>query len=202
MRNEHNQVITSMDGVKSVFTHYKATMATPPPKPPSAKSPAPPTPGPVKTIRTFLTALPSGDTAELAPVARYDDAISSAREMGGVPESWTVTIVESNPTEIKMACASGPITPDMALAVQKRTVTALNLLPKGVVHPKSVMIKMIYHHIDENRKPARTYVTMRVGSDESRQELLEHWIREVRSGKNNWEPWLQRAQKMSKKESD
>jgi hypothetical protein len=32
-----------------------------------------------------MTAYPSGDTVELAPAATYDDAVPSARSIGGIP---------------------------------------------------------------------------------------------------------------------
>jgi hypothetical protein len=150
----------------------------------------------------FITALPSGDTLELASVAHYDEAIPRAHQMTNVPEDWTITIVEAKPTEIRMAWAASEVTPDEIKAGQQRTVTALNIIPKPAACFKSVMVKVVYHHINEHRKPDHTYVNVRADNDQSKQELLDEWIRRVRSGVDHQEPWLRRAQKMNRKESD
>jgi hypothetical protein len=84
-RDANNQPVTSMDGIDRIFAHYKSTTTVPPPKPSPATSTAPKG---QKKIRTFVTAYPSGDTVELASVAKYDDSIPSARLMGGIPADW------------------------------------------------------------------------------------------------------------------
>jgi hypothetical protein len=123
-----------------------------------------------------------------------------ARQMANVPDDWEITIVVPKPTEIEIACAAGPITTEMVQSVQRRMVTALNLIPKQAACPKSVMVNVIHHHIDENRKPAQIYiyrVTSRIRRTETRT------TREMdQRGTRLSEPWCRRAQKMSTKESD
>jgi ribonuclease HI len=62
------------------------------------------------------------------------------------------------------------------------------------------MVKMIYVHIDEHRKPAWVFRNLRVYHDQSKQELLEMWIAKVRD--ERFEPWSGIARKMSTRESD
>jgi hypothetical protein len=78
----------------------------------------------------------------------------------------------------------------------------LEVLPEGLTKPKSVMLKVIYHHIDENRKPIRAHVWMRMESYEPKRGLLETWIRDVRTGRDHQEAWVAIARNMSKKATD
>jgi hypothetical protein len=66
---------------------------------------------------------------------------------------------------------------------------------------KPVIVKIIYHHIDENRKPERAHVRASVSPDESEQELLERCVRGVLTDGYR-DHRVQIARNMSKKMSD
>jgi hypothetical protein len=148
-----------MDEIDRVFAHYIPTTTVAPPKP------SPAAPKIQKRTRTFMTALISGDGVELVPVASYDEAIPMARSVAGIPADWTITIVRSEPERIMTMCEQGVITLEI-MAVKQKTKTPLNLIPGGSAEPKSVIVKVIYQHIDENRKSERTSIDIMVQSDE------------------------------------
>jgi hypothetical protein len=162
---------------------------------------APAAPKVQKKIRTFMTALPSGDTGEFAPVANHDEAIPMARSVAGISADSTIMIVKPEPERTMTMCGQGIITLEM-MAVKQTTKTQLNLIPGSSEDPKSVMVKVIYHHIDEHRKPARASIDIRVQSDEQERDLLERWMREAIAGRTTRETWRGRARVMSKKATD
>jgi hypothetical protein len=84
------------------------------------------------------------------------------------------------------------------LSVAQNPKSRLDLIPAAPVVPQSVMVKVIYNHIDENKKSSRAFVNMRVETDVPEQNLLERWIRSVLHDGNHQEPWPKFARKMSK----
>jgi hypothetical protein len=100
-----------------------------------------------------------------------------------------------------MTYGQGFLTPETVTAAQ-RTQVPSGSPPDESADPKSVMVKVIYHHIDENRKPELAHVNVRVQPDDQEQKLLEYWLRIVLAGKEHREILRQRARAMSKKETD
>jgi hypothetical protein len=72
MLDANNRPVTSVDGIDRIFAYYKPTAFVAPPTPPPAASAVPET---QKKIKTFMTAYPTGDTIEMLPVTKYDEAI-------------------------------------------------------------------------------------------------------------------------------
>jgi hypothetical protein len=101
----------------------------------------------------------------------------------------------------RMACAQGTVTPEMLTCIQQTRKSQLNLRPTGTQVPMSVMVKVTYHHIYENRKSARAYHNMRLDSDTEEQAILEECVRRLRGGSHT-ELWKRRARTMSTKATD
>jgi hypothetical protein len=208
MRNVANQIITNVDGVDQIFAYYRPNMkdskdSVPTPLPAKPKLAAATAQSPEKRIELFVTEVVTGDAIQLPNVAEHGEAIEAAHKLENIPDDWIVTVIESKPTVIKMARAApsyGLISPEKYHEVQQRQVTALSSAPKLATRDESVMVKMIYAHIDKHRKTIRRFQNHRVYNDQSRQELLEMWIERARN--ERVEPWSGIARKISTPESD
>jgi hypothetical protein len=64
---------------------------------------------------------------------------------------------------------------------------------------KSVVVVLTYAHLTSRRKTFRTTRNIRVEEDQSKQDLLNAWISQVRT--DGVEPWTKIARKMSTKET-
>jgi hypothetical protein len=139
----------------------------------------------------------SGELIELPNIARYGEAIPTAQQMARIPEDWIVTVIENKPTEIVVACAYpgyGLITPEKYRELRVQKMTELSVIPRPAANPKSVIVVMTYAHLNSRRKTDRHTQELRVENDQTRQELLDRWIKKVRDEKA--EPWAGVARKM------
>jgi hypothetical protein len=115
MKTIDDQVITHMDGINRVFAHYIPSTMGAVPTPPPAKQAVIQPPDSGKNIQLFVTEMVTGDTIQIPDVAKHDDAIKAAEDVGNIPSDSIITVIESKPTIIKMACAApsyGLITPE------------------------------------------------------------------------------------------
>jgi hypothetical protein len=203
MKTINDWVIDHMDGIDVVFAYYIPSLkGEAPVSPPKRKEVTPP-PTEAKPIALKVIEMTSGEIIELPSIAKYGDAIPTARQMARVPEDWIATVIENKPSEIVVACAPpgcGLITPekDRELGVQK--TTSLSVIPRQAINPKSVIVVMTCAHLNNRRKTDRHTQELRVENDQTRQELLGKWIERVRAERT--EPWAGVARKMSVKEPD
>jgi hypothetical protein len=203
IKNVDGKVIEHMDGVTVAFAYYIPSMkGSTPTQPKRKKTLAPPAPQ-TKPIVLKVIAMTSGEVISLPNISHYDEAIPSATTPANIPESWTVTVIENNPSGIMVACAPpeyGLITPEKYREVCQRQASELTAIPKTKAVPRLVMVVVTYVHLTPHRKLDRMTYNFRVEEDDSKQILLGEWIRLAReSGK---EPWPKIARKMSGKVED
>jgi hypothetical protein len=203
MKNTNGDVIEHMDGMDVVFAYYNPSMTGATPSQPPKRKESVPHPTVVKPIMLKVIEMTTGDVTTLPNIAHYNEAFSAAKTLASIPEDWTVTIIENKTTQIMVACAPptyGSITPEKYNALRQRQTTELSATPKPRAIPRAVMVVLTYMHLTSRRKTIRTTRHLRVEEDDSKQELLNHWIIQAREdGKDSW-PKI--ARKMSMKEAD
>jgi hypothetical protein len=197
-------VIEHIDGAAVVFAYYIPSLSgEAQPQTQKKKQTTVPPPPPEKPITLKAIEMTTGDVITIPNIAHYDEAIPSAVTLANIPEVWTVTVIENNPSGIVVACAPpeyGLITPEKYNAVCQRQATELSAIPKSKAVPCAIMVVMTYAHLTPRRKLDRMTFHFRVEEDDSKQLLLDQWIRLAReSGK---EPWASIGRKMSRKADD